>query len=290
MTETGRANVRRTYVETRFGQLHLRIAQPAAASRPALICFHMSPMSGRIYENFLAKIGTDRVAIAADTPGFGMSDAPPAPPEIADYAGAMWDALDALGVSGPIDAMGYHTGSKVAIELALARADRARRLILIAAPIMTEAERAAMREHYAETAPTLDGSHLAALWRSFVHYNLSPSLPLEQVADAFPDMLSGRNIAWWGHRAAFNHYLDQRLPLVPQPVLVFNPGDDLWDYTKRAGPFLKNGEIVDLPGWGHGFLGGFTADAAALARSFLDAPDDAPFGGVSVPESARGSG
>ena len=82
MTETGRANVRRTYVETRFGQLHLRIAQPAAASRPALICFHMSPMSGRIYENFLAKIGTDRVAIAADTPGFGMSDAPPAPPEI----------------------------------------------------------------------------------------------------------------------------------------------------------------------------------------------------------------
>jgi hypothetical protein len=154
---------------------------------------------------------------------------------------------------------------------------------------MTEAERADMRELYAETAPRPDGSHLAALWRSFLHYNLSASQSIEQVADAFPDMLSGRNIAWWGHRAAFNHYLDVRLPLVEQPVLVFNPGDDLWDYTLRAAHYLANGKIVNLPGWGHGFLDGFTADADTLARSFLDAPDDAPFGSLSVPPSALGT-
>jgi pimeloyl-ACP methyl ester carboxylesterase len=289
MAEIHRTPVHRSYVACRFGQLHLRIARPNAATRPPLICFHMSPMSGRIYERFLGSIGTDRIAIALDTPGFGMSDAPPAPPEIADYAGAMWDALDALGIAGPVDAIGYHTGSKIAVELALTRPDRVRRLILIAAPIMTEAERADMRELYAETAPRPDGSHLAALWRSFLHYNLSASQSIEQVADAFPDMLSGRNIAWWGHRAAFNHYLDVRLPLVEQPVLVFNPGDDLWDYTLRAAPYLANGKIVNLPGWGHGFLDGFTADADALTRSYLDGPDDAPFGSLSVPPSALGT-
>jgi pimeloyl-ACP methyl ester carboxylesterase len=286
MADTPTVKVVRTYVEARFGQLHLRIARPATPSRPTLICFHMSPMSGRIYERFLAQIGADRVAIAADTPGFGMSDAPPAPPEIADYAAAMWDALDALGISGPVDAMGYHTGSKIAVELALARPDRVRRLILIAAPIMTEAERDDMKAHYGPKPPTPDGGHLAALWREFLHYNLSPSQSIEQVADVFPDMLSGRNLSWWGHRAAFNHYIDRRLPLVEQKVVVFNPGDDLWDYTRRAGPYLKHGMIVDLPGWGHGFLDGFTADAVALTRGFLDAPDDAPFTAVVAPESA----
>jgi pimeloyl-ACP methyl ester carboxylesterase len=183
--------------------------------------------------------------------------------------------------------MGYHTGSKIAVELALARPDRVRRLILIAAPIMTEAERDDMKAHYGPKPPTPDGSHLAALWREFLHYNLSPSQSIEQVADVFPDMLSGRNLSWWGHRAAFNHYIDRRLALVEQPVLVFNPGDDLWDYTLRAGPFLRNGRIVDLPGWGHGFLDGFTDDAAALTRDFLDAPDDSPFGAVATPDSAR---
>ncbi len=48
MTEAERVQVSRTYVQSRFGQLHLRIANPPAATRPPLICFHMSPMSGRI--------------------------------------------------------------------------------------------------------------------------------------------------------------------------------------------------------------------------------------------------
>ena len=158
MAETGPVQVSRTYVQSRFGQLHLRIAHPETATRPPLICFHMSPMSGRIYERFLGAIGTDRIAVAADTPGFGMSDAPPAPPEIADYAAAMWDALDALGTTGPVDAMGYHTGSKIAVELALSRPERVRRVILVAAPIMTEAERQEMREHYGPKLPLPDGS------------------------------------------------------------------------------------------------------------------------------------
>ena len=280
------ATVRRAYVGCRFGQLHLRLTEPANPAHPPLIGFHMSPMSGRIYENFLGAVGADRIALAPDTPGFGMSDTPPTPPEIADYALAMWDALDALGLAGPVDAIGYHTGSKIAVELALLRPARVRRLILIAAPIFTDDERQAMRDHYSHHAPTADGSHLAALWRSFLHYNLSASLPIERVADAFPDMLLGRGLAWWGHRAAFNHYLDRRLPLIGQPILVFNPGDDLQTFTARAGAYLRNGRIVELPGWGHGFLDGFTAAAADLVRSFLDAADDAPFAGLRVPDSA----
>lgn len=280
------SRVRRTYIDGLFGQLHLRIARPEQdTGRPALICFHMSPMSGRIYEKFLAAMGTDRIAIAPDTPGYGASDPPPPLPEIIDYTKAMAQALDALEIRGPVDVMGYHTGAKIALELAILRPDQVRRLVLISSTIFTEAERQSFRDHYGPKDPTTDGSHLAALWRSFLFHNLRGGLTIADVADAFPDMLLGRNNGWWGHRAAFNHYPDKRLPETDKPILMLNPNDDLCAYTPLAAPYLRNGRIVDLPSWGHGFLDAATADAAALVRSFLDAPDADPFGGLRLPPS-----
>ncbi len=74
--------VRRDYAEARFGQVHYRIAEPKLPTQTPLMCFHLSPSSGRIYGRLLADMGRDRIALAPDTPGFGDSDAPPEPPEI----------------------------------------------------------------------------------------------------------------------------------------------------------------------------------------------------------------
>ena len=53
-----RAPVRRAYADGRFGQLHYRIAVPdggaGAARHPPLLCFHMSPNSGRRARTFAA--------------------------------------------------------------------------------------------------------------------------------------------------------------------------------------------------------------------------------------------
>jgi hypothetical protein len=35
-------------------------------------------------------------------------------------------------------------------------------------------------------------------------------------------------------------------------------------------PYLKNGRLLELPDWGHGFIDLHTAEAAALIRPFLD--------------------
>lgn len=245
-------------------------------------------MSGRIYERLLGVIGTDRVAIAPDTPGFGQSDAPATPPEIADYAEAIGAGLDALNVvSGSIDIVGYHTGSMIAVEMAHQRPTRIRRLVLIAAPIFTDTERGRFREQYGFKVPALDGSHLVAMWQDFCHYHLGPDRSLEQVADSFPEVLLGRRDSWWGHRAAFNYEFAQRLSGVTQPVLILNPADDLWDYTPRAAEYVRNGRIVDLPAWCHGFLDSHTADAAQLLRNFLDAPTEAVFDRLLVACSAQ---
>lgn len=262
-------DIRRHYVDGPFGQIHLRIAGEASA-RPALFCFHMSPMSGRIYARFMAKMGADRLVVAVDTPGFGMSDTPEGPPEIADYARAMLAAIDALDVTGPIDLMGYHTGSMIACDVARARAEQIRRLILVSLPVFTDQERQAMRDLYKPESPHVDGSHVLKRWTGYLRHNLESGLDLDSIADMFPDALLGRGRAWWGHRAAFNHQPDMGLPQIAQPILVINAQDDLSDYTRRGAALLVNGTVVEKPRWAHGFLDADTEGAVALARGFLD--------------------
>lgn len=275
---------RRHYVDGPFGQVHLRIAGEGAHGRPPLVCFHPSPLSSRLYERFLDRLAAEgRQALAIDTPGFGMSDPPPAPPSISDYSQVMASVIDALGLPGPVDLMGYHTGSMIAAELAATQPDTVRRLVLVSAPIFTEAERQQLRQLYGPTPARLDGGHLLERWQSFVHHYLGRGLDLDEVADLFPERLLGRATSWWGHNAAFSFAEDMRLPEIEQPMLVLNPGDDLQVQTRRAAPLIRNGRILELPGWGHGFLDGFTEDAVQLVTSFLDAPDAVPFGALDIP-------
>ena len=166
-----RVPVRRAYADGRFGQIHYRIATPppsagttTGASHRPLLCLHMSPNSGRIYQRFVAAIGVDRVAVAPDTPGFGESDPPSRPPSIEDYAGAMGDLIDALGF-GEIDVMGYHTGSETCTALALARPNQVRRLVLVSAPIFTAEELVQFRSHYAPLPLDPEGGHLVRRWK-----------------------------------------------------------------------------------------------------------------------------
>jgi pimeloyl-ACP methyl ester carboxylesterase len=272
-TATAQAEVtvpfRKGYARGRFGQIHYRMAQPATATgRPPLLCFHMSPNSGRIYETFLQHMGSDRIAVAPDTPGFGDSDPPGSPPEISDYAAAMGDLIDSLGF-GSVDVMGYHTGSETCLELALQRPDQVRRLVLVSAPIFSDAELADHRAHYARDELTADGSHLEKRWQSHLYWAME-GWTREQVAYQFPDSLRRQDIAWWGHNAAFNFPTAEKLASVTQPVLVLNPEDDLHEQSLRAAGLIKQGRIHELPGWGHGFLDLFPEQAAALVRSHLD--------------------
>lgn len=263
------AAVRRRYADGRFGQMHYRIARPPGGGLDnPLVCFHSSPNSGRIYETFLSHMGADRTAVAVDTPGFGESDPPPDPPGIADYAAAMADLVDALGFR-TMDAMGYHTGSKIAVELARQRPGLVRRLVLVSAAIYTKEELGNQRTHFARETLTGDGSHLAEKWREHVYWAM-PGWTLDHVAKQFPDAMRRPDISWWGHNAAFNYDLAAALPEVRQPILVLNPEDDLHEQTARARGVMRNGTVKRLPGWGHGFLDVHAEEAAAIVREFLD--------------------
>lgn len=266
-----RVPVTRGYVKGRFGQIHVRIARPEGhPTRPALLCFHMSPNSGFAYRNFLAAMGVDRFSVAPDTPGFGESDPPGEPPTIEDYAAAMGDVIDELELE-KVDVIGYHTGSDTGVELALSRGDQVRKLVLISAPIFTAAELVEFRHLYAHDPITADGSHLTRKWQAHVHW-AGPGKTLEMVAEEFPDAIRNPAISWWGHNAAFSYDMAGRLPRVKQPILVLDPDDDLHQYSSRAEGKMQRGEILHLPNWGHGFLDVHTDEVRRIVSNFLDTP------------------
>jgi pimeloyl-ACP methyl ester carboxylesterase len=126
---------RRAYFDCRFGQLHVRTAFPATGGfdeQVTLFCLHPEQSSSRMFARFLSEIADVRSVYAPDLPGRGESDPSPAS-SIADAAGAMSDLADDLRLR-QIDLLGVHTGAVVAMELAAARPELVRRLVLVSLP------------------------------------------------------------------------------------------------------------------------------------------------------------
>ncbi|WP_109807324.1 alpha/beta fold hydrolase [Sphingosinithalassobacter portus] len=271
--------IEKFYVTLEGGrQVHGRIAR-GSGPKPPLLCIHQSPMSGAVFERFLASISDDRTALAFDTPGFGMSDRPAAPPAIADYAADLVEALDIALAPDRFDMFGFHTGSMIAARVGATLPDRARRIAMIGAPILTQEERGELAALYHPPVPDFDGAFLQARWRSFVHHHRRPGVTSEALYEAFREALMGGMDGWWGHRAAFAENFEEALAACRGPVLVLKTGDDLEGPTARAQGRWPHVVVADVPGWGHGFLDFDAACAAQLIERFLDARED----GVSVP-------
>ena len=270
MVEPPLPPVRRTYVDTSVGQIHVRLARPAErGDRRPLLCLHLSPGSSAMYDTFLRVMGQDRVALAVDTPGFGGSDPPLAPPTIADYAEVMVEVCDALGL-GALDVIGYHTGSKIAVDLGRRRPGRFRRLVLVGAPVYDEDERSANTSYFLHpTEPREDGAHLVAKWEELWRWRGPDRTPWMVQRELAEQLRPGPN-SWWGHHAAFGYDHAEHLPAVRDRVLVICPGDDLQEQTRRAQVLVGPQAFLDRPDWGHGLLDTRTVEVAAVVRSHLD--------------------
>jgi pimeloyl-ACP methyl ester carboxylesterase len=262
--------LRRAYFECRYGQLHVRNAMPTGGGfdeATTLLCFHQSPMSGQVFEKFMGIMGKDRTVYAPDTPGFGNSDPPSAAPSIADYAGAMLDFIGQMRFR-KVDLLGYHTGTLLATEIALALPDLVRKLVLVAVPVLDEPERAAFKRAPWPVPVTEDGSHLVKEWE-FSQKWRGPGVTLEMLAESYAEKLRNGPRAWWGANAVMNYGARERLSQIKQPCLVLRPKDDLWEATQRARSILKNAQYKDLPDYGHGLFGVAPEVVAGEVKTFL---------------------
>jgi pimeloyl-ACP methyl ester carboxylesterase len=126
---------RRAYFDCKFGQLHVRTAFPTTGGfdeQVTLFCLHCVDASSRTFSRFLPEVADVRSVYAPDLPGYGESDPSPSR-SIADAAIAISDLANELRLR-QIDLLGIQYGAEVAIELAAARPELVRRLVLAGVP------------------------------------------------------------------------------------------------------------------------------------------------------------
>ncbi len=269
-------HIKRAYRESRFGQLHYHIARPEGTpTAPPLLCLHQTPSNSTGWLPLIPPLAKDRIVIAPDTPGYGMSDAPPEPASIPDFAEIMADFMAGLAADGVIpdgayDVMGAHTGSITATELGLIEPSQVRRLVLFGLAAYPAGIRAAKLVDLPVKFPPPDMSlaHVERLWAIFGQLS-DDRMNAEARHVAMAECLRLGVRMPWGYIAVYNYDFEGGLDALSQPVLVVNPEDDLWEVTRRNSGRLRNGERWDLPGRAHGFLAHEADMVAARIADFL---------------------
>ena len=103
--------------------------------------------------------------LALDTPGNGLSDPLPGWPSTEDYAEALANTLNSLGVTGRFGIYGFHTGAGIAVAFAAANPDRITHVVADGYAVWTEAERKDLLSKYLPERPIqADGTHMIWAW------------------------------------------------------------------------------------------------------------------------------
>lgn len=259
----------------RFGAMHYRFVRPSGApahttSRTPTLCLHASPSSGLSFAQFLPLLGTDRLVIAPDNPGFGLSDRPEQAPTIADFAGAIWDLVDDLGLRR-VNLIGTSTGASTAAEMALQRPRGVERIVLESPPLLTVAEIAGYKAALKGTVPPNEDAAAQSIpgrWKDFAPFRegMSDALAWQM----FWEMNRDPTHRGWGHDAAFDYDIGKTLRRLPHPILVLSPNNRHAPISARARGLAPGIDVMDLPWAGSPFTTE-VAEGLRVIRGFLDA-------------------
>lgn len=126
------AQLRRMYIDCRYGQMHLISAYPSSGGfneASPLLLLHTENGSGADFNRYVALLGMDRSVYAPDLPGSGASDAPQGSATINGLAAAVGDLIDQLRLR-EVDLFACGRSVQIAFELAATRPQDVRRLIV----------------------------------------------------------------------------------------------------------------------------------------------------------------
>lgn len=246
------ADTRFGYVDGPYGQIHYAISRPTKNSaKPPLVLLHQVPNTLAEFGPLIGAMGEDRVTIAIDTPGYGGSAVPPAQPRIEDYARAIADALQVLGLGDrPVDVVGNHTGAFIATALAIAKPKQVARLALFGVFVVSDDRLAVNRARLRHPESNLEVAEkfctrLPLVKASYAQESVPDAGWLIQ-ADAIRGPGAQRE---YGHEASFEYAGRARieLPKVEQPVFLMLVSDGIEQYSRDSAALFPNSVLVELP-------------------------------------------
>lgn len=254
-TESVKPMHRRGFVDVPGGQVHFRTA--GAPGAPHLVMFHGSPGASFSLVPLLERLGRRFHVYALDTRGNGHSTPHELPdPEIADYAAAHLEAIDALEIDR-CSLYGFHTGTAIATEIALERPALVQNMIFEGVSVFDPDEAGSLVAggHAPDIVPDLSGAHLMQAWTMVRDAYLfwpwwqrrqstrrSLGLPPAEVltGEAIEILASSRSY-FKSYAAALRYPKRLRLPLLRHRTLVCaHPEDQLFSYLDEVAALIPN--------------------------------------------------
>ncbi len=240
----------RGYARGPFGLVHYR---DTGKGEP-LVLLHQAPMSSQQFESVYPLFDAKGIrAIGIDMPGFGLSDPTTFTPTADDWAKVVPAVLDHLGIRRA-HIGGHHTGGAVAIAAANLYPERTKSLIIHAALLVTEEERAKRLDRVNGGERTFeyktDGSHLTDTYAT--RYKMygpgaDPKLITRYVVERF----IGTGECWQGHYVAYQYNSSEGLKKMKARTLVMgNDGDLVVEITRHIQTLRPDMAYVELKGGG----------------------------------------
>ena len=258
--------IRKGYLDLPDGQIHYRHL-PGGDELPTVF-LHQTASSGRMWERVMTEMAGFAPSYALDTPGFGGSFDPAIVPDIGDYARWIGDAIEALGFER-VHLVGHHTGSAIAIELAVARPALAATLALIGPSPLTADERSGLAAKLgAAFRPTRSGAYLLKNWE-YLRVGGADADIMVLHAELI-DMLRAWSTRPHAYAAVWNQDALALLPRIACPVLMMAAPDDmLFPYLERALTACPNATAAALSAGANFEPDLAPAEVAAALRAHL---------------------
>jgi pimeloyl-ACP methyl ester carboxylesterase len=127
-------DIDRGLAKTFAGHIHWR----ACGQGPVVMVSHINQQSSAVMVELLQALGTHFRAVAIDYPSHGNSDHIDWQPAIEDYARAVVETMDALGIAHAF-ALGEAVGAAVSIALGKGWPDRIKKVVAINTPYFSDA-------------------------------------------------------------------------------------------------------------------------------------------------------
>lgn len=221
-----------------------RVHYLRAGRGPAVALLHASPCSAKVLRPQMEVFGEKFTCLAFDTPGFGLSDRLPIErPSVEDFADALAETLDALGVAHAA-AYGRHTGASIAVEFAARHPGRCAMALADGYAVFAKRYTDQELDRYLEPiAPAWDGSHLLRLWFRYRDQHVfwpwndqraaarsDADVPdLDFLHRGVVELLEAGDDYRIGYAAPFRHRALDALPDLKVPVCFGNrPGDSMY--------------------------------------------------------------
>lgn len=237
--------IRKGYSNGPSGQLHWRMLVPeTVGSYPDLYCLQPAPFSGLAWTEIMPFLAKGRRVIAPDFPGYGGSDGAKRDSSIPEYAAAMHAVVTDLSGDQEVDLTGFHTGTLVAAEMALANPDHVRRLALVDIPAFDSETSAKYLDSAAR--PLEISEDLACLEKPWkVLTSRLESQNTDRAFEMFVEQLRpGRHMNSAFH-AAFTYDARSRMPNLTSPALVLATQSGLLEPTRWVSENMPAAKLVE---------------------------------------------